>query len=279
MKMHPLVVQDCIIESPAGQLFASIGVFWQAWLSVVNGVLNLPLAVPDWQLGYRAATLPRTPRRNDALPWAAALCNNSDLEHAVGSEMDVAETAQPGDSTATDWADIQGTLGGDSSSYARLVKRYQAAISAYMWRFTRDPLVWDELVQDVFVEGYLSLPKYARRAPLLHWLKRIATRVGYRYWRARRRRQDELPLPDESELSRLRDGDGMAVADAADLVQYLLAQLAPRDRLVMTLTYMEGCDVKEIVQLTGWTRTMVKVQAHRARRRLARICAERGIEL
>jgi DNA-directed RNA polymerase specialized sigma24 family protein len=47
----------------------------------------------------------------------------------------------------------------------------------------------------------------------------------------------------------------------------------------MTLTYLEGKTVAEIATLTGWSKTLVKVQAHRARRRLTKICQARGIEL
>jgi DNA-directed RNA polymerase specialized sigma24 family protein len=35
----------------------------------------------------------------------------------------------------------------------------------------------------------------------------------------------------------------------------------------------------EIAALTGWSQSMVKVQAHRARKRLKKICDTLGIEL
>lgn len=57
----------------------------------------------------------------------------------------------------------------------------------------------------------------------------------------------------------------------ADQLHDLLAQLAPRDRLVLTLLYWDGCNVADVAQQTGWSKTMVKVQAHRARKRLRRL--------
>jgi len=63
------------------------------------------------------------------------------------------------------------------------------------------------------------------------------------------------------------------------MVHRLLAELSPRDRLVMTLTYLEERNVAEVSELTGWSKSMVKVQLHRARKRLAKICEKRGIEL
>ncbi|MBN2310587.1 MAG: hypothetical protein JXR94_16560, partial [Candidatus Hydrogenedentes bacterium] len=56
-----------------------------------------------------------------------------------------------------DRRDIVATLDGDEQGYARIVKRYQAQIASQMWRFTRDPNVLDELVQEAFVEVYVSL--------------------------------------------------------------------------------------------------------------------------
>ncbi len=56
--------------------------------------------------------------------------------------------------------------------------------------------------------------------------------------------------------------------EAAELLHKMRAILSPRDRLVLTLLYWEGFSVAEIANQTGWTKTMVKVQAHRARARL-----------
>jgi RNA polymerase sigma factor (sigma-70 family) len=55
------------------------------------------------------------------------------------------------------------------------------------------------------------------------------------------------------------------------LVHRLLAQLRPRDRLVLTLRYLEGCDVAETSRRTGWTKSMVKVQTNRAKKRLEKL--------
>ena len=51
-------------------------------------------------------------------------------------------------------------------------------------------------------------------------------------------------------------------------MHHLLAKLRPRDRLVLTLMYLEGLSMKEIAETTGWSVAMVKVQAHRARKRM-----------
>ena len=61
---------------------------------------------------------------------------------------------------------------------------------------------------------------------------------------------------------------GYSAGEAGELVHRALATLAPRDRLVLTLMHLEGQSVAEVAGSTGWSATMVKVQAWRARARL-----------
>ena len=79
-------------------------------------------------------------------------------------------------------------------------------------------------------------------------------------------------VPDES-------GEQMDPSRAAALVHHLLAQLRPRDRLVLTLRYLEGCDVAETARRTGWTKSMVKVQSGRARKRLEKLFTQAEKEI
>jgi RNA polymerase sigma-70 factor (ECF subfamily) len=165
-----------------------------------------------------------------------------------------------------DLQDIRAALGGDGEAYARLVRRHQQEISRYMWRFSRHAGACEELVQDVFVEAYLSLPTYRGKSPFVHWLKCIATRVGYRSWKARAGKAEPLP-PDEPASPAAEPG----AMEAADLLHRVLGQLSPRDRLVLTLMYLEQLPVARIAELTGWTTALVKIQAFRARARLKKL--------
>ena len=149
-----------------------------------------------------------------------------------------------------------------------------------MWRFSRDRQVHEELVQDVFVEAYLNLHTYRGKAPFSHWLSRIATRVGYRHWKQmdKKRGQKHLSLQDWDQIA-VDKAERMDPDDAAKLVHSFLAHLAPRDRMVLTLRYLEECDVNETAKQTGWSKTMVKVQTWRALRRLEKLFIETGKDM
>ena len=181
-----------------------------------------------------------------------------------------------------DREDLELTRQGDPDAYQRLVEHYQDHVARIVWRFSRDRGVHEELVQDVFVEAYLSLNTYRGKAPLDHWLARIATRVGYRFWKEKARQKETEPfsLAEWDEVASDNDAIDRIEADqAADMLHRLLEQLPPRDRLVLTLRYLDGCDVAETSRRTGWTRTMVKVQALRARDKLKKLIEHSGMEL
>jgi RNA polymerase sigma-70 factor, ECF subfamily len=184
------------------------------------------------------------------------------LTSQSGSLVDEQELAANADA-----ADVRDSLAGDDQAYARLVRRYQDLITAQVWRATGNRSVCEELVQQVFVEAYFSLRRFRADAPLLHWLRRICTRVCYRHWKTEKRSAARVQLT-ASAWTDLPEQPSASSSEHREWVQSLLEQVSARDRLVLTLLYLEGCSVEEAANLAGWSKTMVKVQAHRARKRL-----------
>jgi RNA polymerase sigma-70 factor, ECF subfamily len=174
-----------------------------------------------------------------------------------------------------DRTDVRAALDGDGPAFGRLVARHQQAVARHLSRFVRDAATREQLVQDTFVEAWQSLRGWSERSPLGAWLRTIAVRVGYRHWREQARGRELRDADDPRLAEALAQAAGPAPdpapREAAELLAALLARLAPRDRLVLTLIYWEGCSVEEAARLTGWSRAMVKVQAFRARRRLEKL--------
>ncbi len=162
---------------------------------------------------------------------------------------------------ASDLHDVRASLAGDGTAYARLIDRHTPTIAKRMTRFARGQAAIEELVHEVFVEAYLSLRTYRGTAPFEHWLQKIATRVGYRYWK--RLKKENLARVDEHHAA--------ATIEPKNEVFDRLQQLPPRDRLVLTLMYVESRSVAETAELAGWSQAMVKVQAFRARAKLRKL--------
>lgn len=141
-----------------------------------------------------------------------------------------------------------------------------------MWRFSRDLLIHEELVQDVFIQAYISIRSFKQKSPFFHWLSRIATRVGYKYWKERAKQASRKTVSlqdwDKEITTAAADSDS---GKSAEILENLLDQLSPRDRLIITLRYIEEYSIEETANLTGWSISMVKVQSWRAKKRLEKL--------
>jgi RNA polymerase sigma-70 factor (ECF subfamily) len=140
----------------------------------------------------------------------------------------------------------------------------------------------EDLSQEIFLKMFTRISQYQGSVPFTHWVSRIAVTTCIDHLRAQKRRP-EFRWADLSEneadvldavLTNDRDveaGDAMA---AHELVHKLLDQLKPDDRLVLQLLDLEQKTLAEVSALTGWSITLIKVRAFRARRKLPKLFAE-----
>jgi RNA polymerase sigma-70 factor (ECF subfamily) len=135
-----------------------------------------------------------------------------------------------------------------------------------------------DLVQDVLVKAFSRLDSWRGEAPFEHWLMRMATRACLDALRSQRRQREDSLSDLSGEENEWLDrhavspdqGDHHAEA-ARSLVRKVFEQLSPAHRLVLTLFELEDRSVKEISEITGWSQTLVKVRAFRARAEMKRV--------
>jgi RNA polymerase sigma factor (sigma-70 family) len=66
------------------------------------------------------------------------------------------------------------TLAGDQASFEVLMKKYEQPLRGYMRRILKDQELIADVLQAVFFQFYLSLPKLRANIPLKAWLYRVA---------------------------------------------------------------------------------------------------------
>jgi RNA polymerase sigma factor (sigma-70 family) len=144
----------------------------------------------------------------------------------------------------------------------------------------------EDLVQMIFIKVFHKLDQYAGRMPLEHWISRIAVNTCFNALKAEKIRP-EWRLGDFTEqiaagieelaATEIDTASNDDVTTAKKLVAALLAQLPPEDRLVITLLHLEEKSVEEIHALTGWSRSVIKVRAFRARAKMKRMLGQREV--
>jgi RNA polymerase sigma-70 factor (ECF subfamily) len=180
----------------------------------------------------------------------------------------------------TDAELIAAVLRGDAASFEPLVKKYSPRVFATARRYARREDEVGDIVQEVWMKAFQKLGSFRGEAPFEHWLMRMAVRTCYDFLRAHQRNREssftDLSEPEEDWLERFADDPASAPedADAAKLlIDRALEQLSPPARMIITLLEIEDRPVKEIAQLTGWSVTLVKVRAFRARAELRKVVA------
>ena len=175
---------------------------------------------------------------------------------------------------------IRSILDGNINSFEILISRYQDHVSRIVRSHIPRQYV-PEVAQDTFVQAYQSLGRFAGTGLFKHWLSKIAVRCCYDFWRKYYQRNEKqvFPLPDDYRnwgdhllSNQSSEGDAERV-EARNLLQWALGQLSAAERTVLTLTYLNGYSVAEAAELMGWSVIRIKVQSHRARKKLRKILA------
>ncbi len=190
------------------------------------------------------------------------------------------ETGDPAElSPEDDLVLVQSTLDGDLESFTPLITKYQLKVRNLARRFANSESDLEDISQEAFMRAFKKLATYRGEAPFEHWLMRLTTRVCFDFIRKRKSRPETYAVED-STMERLLHEDSNQRSDhealedieaARTLVHKLMSQLQPEAQMVLTLQELEGKTVKEIAKLTGWSTSLVKVRAFRARAQLKKL--------
>jgi RNA polymerase sigma-70 factor (ECF subfamily) len=154
---------------------------------------------------------------------------------------------------------------GDPLAPQDLVERHYAELYRYAFSVLRDERAAEDAVQDAFVRALGALGGYPeerlRAMRLRPWMYRITLNV------ARNRLRQRRDLPVEEGLAgggAESDGDREGVMD----VLVALGRLSERQKVAVTLRYLQDLPYEEICGITGWPEGTVKTLVRRGLARL-----------
>lgn len=180
---------------------------------------------------------------------------------------------------------VAAVLGGDIESFEELILRYQPRIFGMARKYFRNESDVEDLVQTIFTKTYKKLGSFKKTAPFEHWFMRLSVNTCYDALRRRTKHREQavsdLMFEDESwqnRLDNIPDSEDQESLDKAnELVHSVMEQISNKARIVLTMQELEGRSIKEISELTGWSISLVKVQAFRARKEM-RAAVERFLK-
>ena len=164
---------------------------------------------------------------------------------------------------------------GNESALNELIRKYQAPLFRFIWRYTGNEETARDLLQETFVRLYFEIRRFKPRAKFSAWLYAIAMNLCHDYARSKQRRQsratESLDADDTHRQMPAADRDPAANAESHETLTALekAIQELPHDlRTALLLFAVEGHSQLECAELLGISTKAVETRVYRARKRL-----------
>lgn len=158
---------------------------------------------------------------------------------------------------------VRRAVEGDQRAFEQLFKKNAPWVYGRLRRMLGARADLEDLVQEVFLRAYRSLPNYRGQARFEAWLRRITACVAYDEIRSRRCSPRLELIDGEPVVARSKD---MTEREAVRQMMRIIDGLPPNNRIVLLLHDVEGYTAEEIRTVVG----VKSVNTVRSRLRLAR---------
>lgn len=170
---------------------------------------------------------------------------------------------------------IERCLAGDNAAWEQVVRLHSRRVYNLCLRFTGNPVVAEDLSQEVFLRLYRNLPQYrAESGNFTTWLTALTRNLLIdHYRRSRNDRRTEAMDDAVAEVPatpRLSLDDLVWGREAHEHIQRALCRLSPELREVVILRDLQDMDYKSIAAAVGVPEGTVKSRINRGRMELAR---------
>ena len=181
--------------------------------------------------------------------------------------------------TQIDNSIITRSQAGDKDAFRSLVETCQVMVFSVALKMLADEEEAKDVVQETFLRVWLNISKFDARRSFTTWLYAIASRLCLDHLKSR---THVIAMPeDESVLRRYASADGQRELENREwvaIVRLLAEGLSPKQRLVFTLSQLEGLSSQEVEEATGMTAKQVKNNLYVARQNIRERLKKIGYE-
>jgi RNA polymerase sigma-70 factor (ECF subfamily) len=167
---------------------------------------------------------------------------------------------------------VERCIAGDRAAQRELFRRESRRVHATLFRILGSNLSMDDLIQDVFIEVFKSLPSFRGESSLSTWIDRCTAHIAISFLRKKRPRLVEMGAETQSSAS--SPEEHLLLKEAARRLYAELDRMDPKLRLAITLHVIDDRPVAEVAEIMEASVVATKTRVWRARRHLEK-CAQR----
>lgn len=170
---------------------------------------------------------------------------------------------------------IELILAGDEAAFELIFEKYKRLVAVIARRYFHTPEQIDEIIQISFTKIFFELKRFRGNYEfsLASWVGKITTNTCLDALRKQKRKAEkQIAESDSAAESFLASNDNSERKIVEkDLAEKLLARISQEDRSILQMIHVEEMSVSEIAEITGWSKSKIKVRAFRARHALRKI--------
>ncbi|MBM3241631.1 sigma-70 family RNA polymerase sigma factor, partial [Candidatus Poribacteria bacterium] len=163
---------------------------------------------------------------------------------------------------------VNRTLQGEQDAFEALVRKYQDAIYGLAFHLIGDFTEAQDIAQQTFIKAYLGLSQLKEQGKFAHWLKKITVNECTSWLR---RQQSISQLYERMDTPRNPVPTPEQECEKKELnaaVRRAMESLSEKNRLAVTLYYIDGLSQKEVANFLGVSVDVVANRISRARKQL-----------
>lgn len=171
---------------------------------------------------------------------------------------------------------------GDKVAFGKIIEAYQSPVFNLAYRMLNNAGEAEEAAQEAFIRAYTRLDSYNPNHKFSTWLLSITSNYCIDLIRKRRAilLSIDEPLPPHPSLMSEKSAapePQLVQSEEQQMVQRLLAELAPEYREAVVLRYWHELSYDEIAEMMDTTVSAIKSRLFRARKQLAEIGISFGL--
>ena len=166
---------------------------------------------------------------------------------------------------------IDRVLQGDTNAFAYLVDKYKNLTYTVAMKIVRNHEDAEEVAQDSFIKAYSQLHTFKGESKFSTWLYTIVYRNSITKIRKKKittTNIDSYIIENQKSDYDFPQIEAIKNGEQKKYITEAIDNLPETDAFLITLFYLDESSVEEIEQITGLTKTNVKVKLFRARKKL-----------
>ena len=169
---------------------------------------------------------------------------------------------------------IEQILAGNSNSFSYIVDHHKNKAYNLAFRICGNHEEAEELAQDSFVKAYRSLGSFKMKSSFATWLYRIVYNTTISHVRIKKKRVlslEEFPADATDFIGSNTSEEEAEREYRSSLVNFGLQKITEEERGLISLYYYDEMSTDEISDITGITKSNIKVKLFRARQKMQEI--------